>query len=95
VGRDQLGSLAAASEGDPAVAGADEAREQLGGLDVADPRAPECSSSSGGFHSANTRSPDGEPSSVTSATGRPQMASARAPGAPIVAEEKMNVGEEP
>ena len=60
-----------------------------------DARAPVAASSSGGFHSTTTRSPRGEPSSETSSTGRPHSAEARRAGSPMVADVKMNVGDDP
>ena len=53
------------------------------------------SSSPAGFQSRKIRSPRGEPSSVTSSTGRPHSSEASRPGAPMVAEVNTNVGEEP
>ena len=58
-------------------------------------RVPGSSSSTGGFQMATTRSPDGEPSSVTAVTSTPVSADASAAGAPMVAEEQMNTGSAP
>ena len=52
-------------------------------------------SSTAGFHRATSRSPLGEASSVTSATGRPHSSEASRPGWPMVAEQKTKVGSEP
>ena len=60
-----------------------------------DARVPATSSTTGGFHSTNTRSPRGDPSSTTSATGRPHSAEASSPGRPMVAEQNTNVGSDP
>src|SRR5581483_616320 len=60
-----------------------------------DARTTARSSVSGGFHRANRRSPRGDPSSETSATGSPHRADASSAGLPMVAEPKMNVGFDP
>ena len=60
-----------------------------------DARVPASSSTTGGFHSTKIRSPRGDPSSVTSATGSPHSAEARSPGRPMVAEQNTNVGLDP
>ena len=56
---------------------------------------PPSTSSPAGFQSTKTRSPRGEPSSVTSSTGRPHSSEARRPGSPMVAEVNTKVGDEP
>ncbi len=56
---------------------------------------PEVASTSGGFHRAKSRSPRGEPSSVTATTGRPHNASARVAGSPMVADPNRNTGSAP
>ena len=58
-------------------------------------RARASSSSNGGFHRATRRSPRGDPSSVTSATGTPHSADASRDGVPIVADVNRNVGSAP
>ena len=45
-----------------------------------------------GSHSAMVRAPCGEPSAVTSRTGRPMSSAAVAPGAAVVALAKITVG---
>ena len=50
------------------------------------------SSSSGGLHSATSRSPRGDPSSVTASTPLAHNADASSAGAPMVAEHATNVG---
>ena len=55
-----------------------------------EPRVPVSTSSSGGFHNANSRSPRGDPSSTTGRTDTPHNAEARAAGSPTVADVKMN-----
>ena len=48
-----------------------------------------------GFQRTKVRSPRGEPSSVTSSTGRPHSSLANRAGSPMVAEVKTKVGAEP
>ena len=68
-------------------------RQQAGRLVVGPtPGRPPPRRASGGFHSTKSRSPRGDPSSVTAATGRPHSAEARSPGRPMVAEQNTNVG---
>ena len=59
---------------------------------LADPRAPECSSRSGRCQQASTRSERGDPSWSICSTGNPHNSPASAPGLPIVALAKQNVG---
>ena len=56
------------------------------------PFSPRMSSRSSGSQSAMVREPCGEPSWVTSATGRPISSAAVAPGDAVVALAKMTVG---
>jgi hypothetical protein len=58
-------------------------------------RAPVSASSSGGFHSANRRSPRGEASATTGCTGRPHSSDAKRAGSPMVADENTKVGSDP
>src|SRR5579885_1974420 len=48
-----------------------------------------------GSHRAKTRSPQGDPSSVTADTGTPHTSDASPAGSPMVAEQHTNVGDDP
>ncbi len=87
VGGHELGALAAAAEGDRAVAAPHQLGHDPGGL-AAGRRASSRagvgrSSPAAGFQSAKSRSPCGEPSSVTSVTSRPHRSEARRPAWPM------------
>ena len=58
-------------------------------------RAPDSSSTIGGFHSANVLPPLGERSSVTASNGSPTRRSASSTGLPTVADASTNVGSPP
>ena len=84
-------------EGQPAAEQQGEPASNEAASTFPDPRtcSPRLFSTSGGFHSANRRSPRGDRSSTTSSTGSPQIADARRPGSPTVAEPRTNVGFDP
>jgi hypothetical protein len=63
--------------------------------DQAEVRVPAAGSTTGGCNKATNRSPQGDPSSVTSVTGRPHSSDASRPGSPMVAEQNTNVGSAP
>ena len=77
VGGHDLGALAAAAERDGAVAGCTSAATRRAVSRLADVRRP-VRRRAAGFHSTNSRSPRGEPSSVTAATGEPAQLATRA-----------------
>jgi len=61
----------------------------------AEARVPVSASRTGGFQMATTRSPEGDPSSLTATVSTPLTAAASSAGRPMVAEVEMKTGSAP